>query len=688
MVSIQKRLKKLPKHRMSKKDVVAWLIAIPSIILFAFFIWGPLLQNIIFSFFKTSNFDIVSWNGFANYAGIFNDPRFSGALVNTLLYVGYSLLIGFLIPIILAVIISEIVRTKSVFKIGFYIPNIVPAIAVLLMWKTMMDANDYGFFNIILARLGLATSDWISNDTLSIPLIILTLTWKSAGATMLIYLATIQSIPNSLYEASRIKGTSVWQRLRYVTLPALFSNIKLLLIIQIISIFQIFYEPLVFMGQTNNAANTLGLLIYKLIYTDQNTGRAAALGVITMLILLAFTYVYLYFDRKTTKDRTKVKKYIPYEMMLKASIKHEKTFFYQSWLSFKKGLNTMSKGLSWLYHHVGFSWLMMQIGKGLNYIFKHTKQLGMWVFKDKNEGILTYSDYKKPSRRLGYYVMHLLLFVGLFIMLVPFFWLLFTSLKAPNEILQLPDSYHFFPSNWDFGKYLTVIKNTQIMRNVLNSVIIAFGAVVCSVLFNGLLAYVVSVLKPKGSKILFYLILGSMLIPPAVALVPLYKNINSIYQWMAIITGLNLRDIYSSVATLIPFWFIAGASPFNFMLFKSHFDHLPKDLFEMASLEGASQTKIFFKIVVPLSIPVIMVVSIFSVTAAWNDFLLPYIIINNEALWTVMVKLFRINTNMLAYGITLDQFLALLLFTMIPPIIIFFIFQKQITSNVATTGIK
>lgn len=671
-----------------KKDIVGWLIAMPSIILFAFFIWGPLLQNVVFSFFKTSNFDMVSWIGFENYAGIFADPRFSGALINTLLYVAYSLAIGFFIPIILAIIISEVVRTKSVFKIGFYIPNIVPAIAVLLMWKSMMDATDYGFFNIILAKLGLPTSQWISNDSLSIPLIILTLTWKSAGATMLIYLATIQSIPNSLYEASRIKGTSVWQRLRYVTLPALFSNIKLLLIIQIISIFQIFYEPLVFMGQTNNSANTLGLLIYKLIYTDQNTGRAAALGVITMLILLGFTYVYLYFDRKTTRDQTKTKTYISYETIAALKRKRSQTNFHKIIEQLKQILSKCRKIVTMCLQRLGFFWLVSHIKKGFQVIFSYTSHAAMWLFKTKTEGILAYSDYKKPSRRIGYYIMHLLLICGLLIVLIPFFWLLFTSLKASNEIYQLPNTYHFFPSTWDFSKYVTVINNTQIMKNVANSVVIAAGAVVCSVLFNGLLAYVVAIIKPKGSKYLFYLILGSMLIPPAVALVPLYKNINGIYELMAMITGQSLRNVYASIATLIPFWFIAGANPFNFMLFKAHFDHLPKDLFEMASLEGASQVKIFFKIVVPLSIPVIMVVSIFSVTAAWNDFLLPYVIINNEQLWTVMVKLFRIHTNMLAYGMTLDQFLALLLFTMIPPIIIFFIFQKQITSNVATTGIK
>jgi multiple sugar transport system permease protein len=83
-----------------------------------------------------------------------------------------------------------------------------------------------------------------------------------------------------------------------------------------------------------------------------------------------------------------------------------------------------------------------------------------------------------------------------------------------------------------------------------------------------------------------------------------------------------------------------------------------------------------------------MVVAIFSVTGAWNDFLLPYIMINNQNYWTVMIKLFRVHVEMYAYNITLDQFLSLLLFTMIPPVIIFFIFQKRMTENALNTGIR
>ena len=671
-----------------KKNILAWAVAIPSLILFIFFIWEPLIQNIVYSFSSTNNFDIEGFNGIQNYLNVFADPRFSHALQNTVMYVLYSLLIGFLIPIFLALCISEVVRSKSFFKVGFYIPNIVPAIAVILTWKIMMDANDYGFFNIILAKLGLATSHWISDDQLSIPLIIMTLTWKSAGSTMLIYLATVQSIDNSLYEAARIKGLSVWKRLRYITLPALLPSVKLLLIIQIISVFQIFYEPMIFMGQTNDSVNTLGLLIYKLIYTTQDTGQAAALGVLTMMILLGFTYIYLYFDRKTSKNQVKTKKYITYEMLSLQIEKNKGKLLQRLYETIRSGYRKALKFMRFILVKIGFYWILKRTRMILNYLFCRTKKLGLWIFKPKKEGILAYSDYKKTSRRLGYYLMYTLLVFGMMMVLMPFVWLFVTSFKNSNELLQLPVDYTFFPKSFNFSKFGVVVEKTQIMKNVYNSLFISFGAAICAVLFNGLLAYVVSVLKPKGSKIIFYLILGSMLIPPTVALVPLYKNITWIYETVSNFTGMSLRQVQSTFITLIPFWFIAGASPFNFLLFKTHFDSLPKDLFEVAEIEGATKLQTFFKIIIPLSTPVMMVVAIFSITGSWNDFLLPYIMINNQEYWTVMIKLFKVNAEMFTYNMTLDQFLSLLLFTMIPPVVIFFIFQRRITSNVATTGIK
>jgi multiple sugar transport system permease protein len=515
-------------------------------------------------------------------------------------------------------------------------------------------------------------------------MIIVTMTWKSAGSTMLIYLATIQSIDPELYEATRVSGASFGTRLRYVTLPALWKNVKLLLIMQIISIFQIFYEPLIFMGSTSDSANTLGLLIYKYLYgASKNGGYAAALGVVTMMILLAFTFVYLYFDSKTNIQTQKQKAYLSYEELLgrQYSKLMKKMTLYQANDIITKKTKRRQDRIIKLDEKKR---LRLEKSSKKN----ATPRFMLKMFKKKTSGILAYSDYKSPRNVIYHYIFFIVLALMLFVILIPFIWLFFTSFKSLSEFMQKPNEYSFFPQAMNFGKYVEVIKSTQILKNMGNSLLVAIGSAICSVLFNGILAYVISVLKPKGSKILFYLILASMLIPITVSLLPLTKNINDFYEFIGRLFGGHAKDVQKTFLAYIPLWLIAGASPFNFLLFKTYFDSIPKDIFEMARLEGASKIKIFFKIIIPLSLPIIMVVSIFSITAAWNDFLIPYVLISNNDMRTVMIKIFEISSNLGQYGIMQDQFLCLLLFTMIPPMIVFFIFQKNITSNVATAGLK
>lgn len=299
---------KAKRRKFNKQDLLSWLVLLPSILIFAFFIWMPLIDNVILSFFSTKGYAKQSFIGFQNYQAILSNPLFGSALKNTLMYTFWSLVIGFFIPIILAVLVSEAVHFRGFFKASLYVPNIVPGIAAVTMWKEMMDPNPYGFFNIILQKMGLGTSMWLSNPNASIPLIILTMTWKGAGATMLIYLASIQTIDPVQYEVARLEGAGFWQRIRYITIPSLMTNIKLLLIMQIISVFQVFYEPYVLTGGgPNNRTLSLTQLIYRLGFDSSNlenyAGQSAALGVIVSLFLLLFTAVYLYAGRERKEVR-------------------------------------------------------------------------------------------------------------------------------------------------------------------------------------------------------------------------------------------------------------------------------------------------------------------------------------------------------------------------------------------------
>ncbi len=284
-----------------KKELGAWLIMLPSILLFLFFIWIPLLSNISLSFYDTIGYTKHSFVGLEKYREVLADPIFLKALVNTAKYTFWSVIIGFAIPIILALLLSEVIHLKGFFRTALYFPNIVPGLAAVIMWKFLMDPDPSGVLNSILNSGSISPLPWLNSQALVIPLIVLTMTWKGAGATTLIYLAVLQSIDNTYYEVARLEGASVWQRIRFLTLPYLLPTIRMLFILQIISVAKVFYEPLVMTGGGPNYASiSLLQLIYHYIFKMGDVSKAAALGVIVAIILFTLTAIYLRISKKSS----------------------------------------------------------------------------------------------------------------------------------------------------------------------------------------------------------------------------------------------------------------------------------------------------------------------------------------------------------------------------------------------------
>ncbi len=288
------------KQVFGRRDAVAWLIMLPSIILFAFFVWEPLLENIRLSFSTAKMYTVTGFAGFDNYRAVLSDVDFKAAFGNTFKYTFWSLVIGFIVPIIMGILISETVHLKGLFRFGVYFPNIMPTIATIWIWSYFFLPGETGVLNIILGKLGMEPSVWLNNPKWTIPLIVITMTWKSAGSTALIYMANISGISPDLYEAATIDGATIWQRVRYVTLPSLKGVIKTMLILQFISVFQILYEPMIFKnGGPNNASISLMMLMYRYGYRDFNVPKAAALSVMICLILIVLSGVYM----KATKEK-------------------------------------------------------------------------------------------------------------------------------------------------------------------------------------------------------------------------------------------------------------------------------------------------------------------------------------------------------------------------------------------------
>ncbi len=275
-----------------KRNLFGWALMIVPLLLFVFFIWYPMIRNFILSF--QENYFEPNFVGFSNYTAIFKDPVFLKALSNTFLYILWSLVIGYLVPVLLGFLLSEVFHLSGVFRVLLYLPCMISGIAVVFLFSTMYGDSSTDLFNVIIQAFGGQTQPWKGSTALIIPLIVLAMTWRGAGSTALIYLSAFQSVDESMYEAARIDGATPWQRFTRITIPSLKATLLTLFVLQIISVFQVFYEPLVIgpKGGPLDSSMSLLLLSYLYAFEDFEHGKSAAAAVILVLIIGIFTVLY------------------------------------------------------------------------------------------------------------------------------------------------------------------------------------------------------------------------------------------------------------------------------------------------------------------------------------------------------------------------------------------------------------
>jgi multiple sugar transport system permease protein len=275
------------------QNLSGWIMLLPGLILFAFFIWEPLLDSIRLSLYHANGMRITEFVGFRNYRDVFAHSDFLPALRNTFSYTLWSLAFGFLLPIVLAILINEVRHGKSLFKVSIYLPSVIPGMAMVLLWSYVFRVDNAGILNILLDKIGIGPQPWLSNPSWTVPLIVITLTWHGAGSTALLYIAGLQGIDPELYEAAIIDGAGIADRVRHITLPGIFNLALTLFILQIIGVFQILYEPLMLTGGgPNNASLSIMQLVYRFAFERFDYPKATAVSVIVCLILAVLTVLY------------------------------------------------------------------------------------------------------------------------------------------------------------------------------------------------------------------------------------------------------------------------------------------------------------------------------------------------------------------------------------------------------------
>ena len=250
--------------------------------------------------------------------------------------------------------------------------------------------------------------------------------------------------------------------------------------------------------------------------------------------------------------------------------------------------------------------------------------------------------------------------------LLPFVWAINTSLKSETDAASTPMTI-FPPGGYTFGSYAEVLSEGNLpiwtFNSVFSSVIITFLTVATS----ALAAYALSRLDFWGKRWMFILIIASIAVPAQVLIIPLFYQAQA-FEMVDTYWGLILPQV---------------VAPAMVFILKKFFDQVPIELEEAARVDGASRLRVFWSVVLPLSRPILAAVSIFVFIAAWNNFLWPFIIVNDTSLMTLPVGLQTVKS---AFGVQYAQNMAMAVLAALPLIVVFLFFQRQIIKGIATTG--
>lgn len=281
-----------------RKQVTAYLFLLPALAAFTLVTWYPILSTIIYSFQKVNVAGVQGWVGFSNYVRMFGNPIFYTAWKNTLVYVVLSLIMGAMVPIILALIINEMRGLSTFFQTIVYLPTLIPIAVGLIVWRQIY-APTGGILNSLLKMINIEPQLWLQDPLLAKPALIVIMTWIGAGGATLLYLYALREIPPDIFEAAELDGFTVFQRIRYIALPLLRSRIQIMLVLQIITVAQVFTEPFVLTNGGPASSTTSPVLeIYNIAFTRTDFGLASAWGVSMLVALSIFSVLYVIFTRE------------------------------------------------------------------------------------------------------------------------------------------------------------------------------------------------------------------------------------------------------------------------------------------------------------------------------------------------------------------------------------------------------
>ena len=278
---------------------------------------------------------------------------------------------------------------------------------------------------------------------------------------------------------------------------------------------------------------------------------------------------------------------------------------------------------------------------------------------------------RTPHGRIIYWtvlVVTVVVFTGAFVF--PLYWMVTGALKSPDELAQIPPS--FFPQHFDFSVYKDAWEQLQLGVFLKNTALYAGGAWLFTLAVDVSAAYALSKLRPVLGKLVLGAMLATLMIPPMVLLLPTY------------LVAKDLPILHADLLnTPWAIWLPAAANGFFVFLLKRFFDSIPRELLEAAEIDGASPGRILWSVVLPVSRPIIGVVSILSVVTVWKDFVWPLLVLPETDKMSISVGIASLSAQM-----PQNVLIASLVIASLPTILVFFVFQRSIMAGLTAGSLK
>jgi multiple sugar transport system permease protein len=286
------------KKMLYKDGTWAAILLLPNVIGFLIFTLFPVIASFFLSFTSWDMLQPIKWVGLQNYIDLFKDETFLKVFVNTLYFSAVTVPLGIVLSLLLAVALNQPIKGKKLYRAAYFLPVISSMVAVAVVWQWIYNP-EYGALNYLLSLFGIKGPSWLTSTVWAMPAVMITSVWKGLGFNMLIFLAGLQSISDSYYEAAEIDGASWIDKFRYVTVPLLSPTTFFVTVMSFIGSFQVFDS--VFLMTGGGPARSTSVIVhylYENAFKYFRMGYASAMAYVLFFMVLIITLIQFWRQKK------------------------------------------------------------------------------------------------------------------------------------------------------------------------------------------------------------------------------------------------------------------------------------------------------------------------------------------------------------------------------------------------------